>query len=148
MKALLKGVLLSCVLVMLTGCSNLAGAWHVVSIEPESAKEAFPMAGLCLKADHSFTACMECGGKMSGTYEYDAKSELLTFKSEKGKTRTYKACLCSETGQLIVRPAEEGKEWKAVLKRSECCKDKCDPKKCDPNKCKSQPPAKSSKCKT
>lgn len=126
MKRLLEGLLLACVLVTLTGCGGMVGHWQMDSIEPESARAEFAMSTLCLMKDGGFTACMDSGTTMTGTYDYDADADLITFKSDEGKQRTYKACVCGVTGNLLVESTQEDKVWKATMKRDKCaCGAKC-----------------------
>ena len=121
MNALLKGLLLSCVLVTLTGCGGMAGTWQMDSIEPASAQAAFPMTALCLNKDHTFTACMKCGTKVAGTWAYDEQAQLLSFKN--GKDRAYKARV--QGNKLLVESTEEGTIWAAEMKRGKSCGGTC-----------------------
>lgn len=120
MRKLLQGMVLSCVLVALTGCGGMAGHWTMASMEPESAKAEFPMVGLRLHDDGTFVACMESDSHFKGTWEYDADAQLLTFQSAEGKKRTYKASLGGLNNRLLVSSTEEGKDWKAEMKRGKC----------------------------
>ena len=156
MKRLLSGLLLSCVLMALTGCGGIAGTWKLDTIEPESAKANFDFGMLCLAKDGTYAACVDYGGGakcLKGTYTYDDDSNLLTFKTSQGKERAYKACLCGTSGKLFVCSADEGKVWKAAMTRFKCsgkcpgdcggtclsecgsAKGCCPPSKCDPKKC-------------
>ncbi|MFH1747724.1 MAG: hypothetical protein ABIG44_11870 [Planctomycetota bacterium] len=151
MRTFARGLALSAVLLLLTGCGGMAGQWAMHSITPESAKAEFALSGLCLNKDGTFVACMDCGTKINGTWDYNADDKLLTFKDDKGKARSYEACLCGTSGNLLVSSAEEGKDWKAAMERGKCCTacgcgskccggktcagKTCDVKTCDPKKC-------------
>ena len=130
MKMVLRGMLLTCVLVTLTGCGGISGHWTLDSIEPDSAQKAFPIARLCLHEDHTYAASMACGSKMNGTWEYDADAKLLTFTTAKGTKRVYEARVCGVGGKLLVKSTDASKEWKASMKRDKCHGDEenCDKK--------------------
>lgn len=117
MKALLAGLLFSCVLVALTGCGGMVGHWQMDSIEPESAKTEFAMSTLCLEKDGGFTAHLDSGTVMTGTWKYDADNKTLMLKSDDGVECSYKACLCGPGGSLLLESAQEGQAWKATMKR-------------------------------
>ena len=150
MRKLMYGMFLSVALMVLTGCSGVSGMWVMDSIEPESAKDQFPMSALCLHKDGTYAATMACGTKFTGTYTYDADAKQLAFKGDTGKECVYKACLCKKTDKLFVESTDETKGWVAAMKRGKCackCDGKCtcgdaDKKaccgsaKCEPEKCK------------
>ena len=139
MKTMLKGLLLSCVLVAVTGC-GVTGKWTMKSLSPESEKEHFNLQALCLMDDGTYMACAKEGEQckcLKGTYQYDAKAKTLTFKTD-SKERSYHAEVGCCGGQMKVTPAEKGEEWTALMKRvGSCPQDKCCPggKMCDPKTC-------------
>ena len=99
---------------------GFSGQWTLDSIEPDSAQKAFPIAKLCLHKDHTYIAGMGCGSNMNGTWEYDAGAKLLTFTTPKGTKRTYEACLCGKSGNLLIKSTDASKDWKASMKRGKC----------------------------
>ncbi len=144
MKIMVKALLLACVVAFLTGCGGVTGKWTLQSIKPESETARFNLQWMCLMDDGSYMAAAQEEGKsasLSGAYTYDAKTKLLTFKTD-GKERAYHADLLCPGGKLKVTPAEAGETWTATMKRGSCPKDKCcpsgkmcDPKTCDPKQC-------------
>jgi hypothetical protein len=153
MKTVAKTLLLSCVLVVVTGC-GIQGRWTLQSITPESEKAHFNLQCMCLMSDGSYMAAAQEEGKstcLKGTYTYDGKTKLLTFKTD-SKERAYHADLMCPGSKMKVTPAEAGESWTATMKRAgSCSKDKCccmgqmcGGKPCDPKKCpmnKSDQPA-------
>mgnify|MGYP000169368712 CR=1 FL=1 len=146
MKTLLQGLLGLGVVIALTGCGGMTGTWKMYSIEPQDAKGAFPLQTLCLHKDHTYCAYMACGTGINGKWEYDHQTKLITFIPEKGAQRCYKAWTDGMRNCLLVQSSEEGKEWKATMKRGKCdlpcCSKeaKCEPQKCQPQKCQPQKP--------
>ena len=145
MRTLLKGAFVASVLVALTGCGGMTGAWTMDTMTPNTEEKAFPLKTLCLHKDNTFCMHMACGKTMTGTWEYNDDAKLLNFVDAKGDKRSYKACLCGMSGKLEVQPTEAGENWKATMKRGKCACDKkaCEMKKCEPANCpsKKKPPA-------
>jgi hypothetical protein len=135
MKTLLKGLLLSCVALSLTGCGSVVGHWTMDSVTPASAQADFHLAVICMAKDGTYMCCAGPNERgHTGTYQYDAMTKMLTFKGADGKERSYKAEVTGDT--MKVMPAEKDKEWTAVMKRGECpCGKKCGGAACDPQKC-------------
>lgn len=143
MKTVVKALLLSCAVAVLTGC-GVQGKWTLQSIQPESEKARFNLQWMCLMDDGSYMAAAQEEGKsacLGGTYTYDGKTKTLTFKTD-GKERAYHADLVCPGGKMKVTPAEGGESWTATMKRSSCPKDKCccsgqmcGGKMCDPKQC-------------
>jgi hypothetical protein len=143
MKTVVKALLLSCVVAILSGC-GVTGKWTLQSIKPESEKARFNLQCMCLMSDGSYMAAAQEEGKsecLKGTYTYDAKTKLLTFKTD-GKERAYHAQLMCPGTTLKVTPAEAGETWTATMKHSACSKDKycccgqaCGGKMCNPKQC-------------
>ncbi len=109
-------------LVAVTGCSSLSGTWTVKEIVPPSEKGKFEMGKITFHSDGKFTAEVTYGGKVKevkGTYTYDAKEELVTFKGEDNKERTYhlaKVCQCAMCKcNLQVWNVGAQKDWVATL---------------------------------
>jgi hypothetical protein len=130
MKRVLSAALLSCALVVLTGCGGIAGHWTLRSIEPESAQGEFQFGWLCLADDGGYRAEATYGGEtkvLDGTYEYDKSTKMLKFVAGQGMERTYKADIQCPGSTMKVSSTEEGKDWTATMKRC-----KCDPAKCKP----------------
>jgi hypothetical protein len=138
MKTVVKALLLSCVVAILTGC-GVTGKWTLQSVKPESEKAPFNLQWMCLMDDGSYMAAAQEEGKstcLSGTYTYDGKTKLLTLKTD-GKERAYHAKLGCPGTVLKITPAEAGETWTATMKHSACPKDKCccGGKMCDPKRC-------------
>ena len=144
MKTVVKTLLLSCVLVVVTGC-GVNGKWTLQSITPEAERARFNLQWMCLMDDGSYMAAAQEEGKstcLAGTYTYDGKSKLLTFRTN-GKERAYHADLMCPGGKMKVTSAEAGETWTATMKRTGSCpKDKCccagqmcGGKMCDPKQC-------------
>lgn len=127
MKTMLKGLLLSCVLVAVTGC-GVTGKWTMKSLSPESEKKQFNLECLCLMKDGTYMAMAQEEGQnkyLKGTYVYDAEAKLLTFKTD-SKERVYNAQVVGLGCEMKVTPTEKGQEWTAIMKHSGACsKDKC-----------------------
>jgi hypothetical protein len=122
MKALLKGLLLSCVLLALTGCNGVTGRWTIDTVEPPAAKVHVPITAFCLMSDGTYCACKMEGDKCTptkGTYKFDQPGKQLTFTPSEGKERVYKAELVD--AKLKVWSEEKGKEWTAMLVHGKCC---------------------------
>jgi hypothetical protein len=135
-----------CALMLLTGCTSMTGHWTMVSVTPESAKDAFDLRCMSLNDDGTYLAYAAHHNKteqMNGTYKYDQATKTLTFTGTKGKERKYHVDLISLGGEMKVSGGEKGKEWTAVMKRCKACPtDQCvavkkgrDPKQSDPKAC-------------
>ena len=137
MREALKGLLLSGVLLALTGCGGMTGYWKFDSIEPQAAQGDFRISELCLNDDGTYCAETSYGGTTkcaAGTYEYDKTTRMLTFKSSAGAEHRYKAEMCCAGSGLKIWSAEEDQDWTARMVRTKGCT--CGGKACDPSKCK------------
>ncbi len=127
MKTALKGLLLACIVLSLTGCATgVTGHWTLASFKPEAEKGNFQLGSMCLEPDGKYAANAAEGGKteaMTGTYTYDKSTNALTFAMPGGKQRTYNAEL---VGSDEMQVSEHGKDWVATMKRDH----KCDGKQC------------------
>jgi hypothetical protein len=134
MRTMMKGLFLSALLVVLTGC-GISGKWTLQSVTPDTAKGQCPIKALCLNDDGTYVACTQAPGQDKGacgkgTYSYDKGTKVLAFKADDGKEFKYTANLMCPGGEMKITGGEKGKEWTAVMKRGEC-KDECgEAKKC------------------
>lgn len=134
MKVMLKGMFLSCALLMLTGCANMYGTWAVDSVEPEAAAKNFEFAKVTLNEDGTYVAEVTYDEKTRESKgEYTYEDGKLTFKGQGGHDRTYDATFCGMCNKLIVKGEEHGEAWEATMKKVKCCSDcgdKCE-ESCD-----------------
>jgi hypothetical protein len=149
MKAAVKVLVLTCVVLVMTGC-GVNAKWTLKSITPESAREHFDLQMICLMNDGHYMMRSEMKGAIeqkTGTYEFDRKAEKLTFKGDDGVTREYGAKLLCPGSELKVWSVGTDSEFTAILKHAgacpkECC---CQPKTCNPEACKKPCPEKAEK---
>ena len=126
MKSIARALLGTGLLALLTGC-GVTGHWRIHSIEPEAAKQHFQIHWMTLSDDGTYKACGMEGGQhklLTGTYTYDAKEKVLTFKTD-GKTRSYHAEVVGMGDELKVTGGQKGKEWCAIMKKACQCKGEC-----------------------
>ena len=117
MSRLCTGMIACVALAGLTGC-GINGKWKLDSIDPASARGHFRLAAVTLNSDGTYVAESEYDGKKEtshGKYEY--KDDTLTFKPEKGESRTYHAELIKMCSQMRVKSASEHGDVVAIMKR-------------------------------
>ncbi len=109
-------------LVAVVGCSSLQGTWTVREVVPPAERGKFEMGKITFHSGGKFSAEVSYQGKsrqMKGTYTYDPKEELVTFKGEDNQERTYhlaKVCGCGMCpSTLQVWNVGPQKEWVATL---------------------------------
>ncbi len=133
MKTCAKVLLLSTLLVALTGCASWSGKWTFQSIKPESAREAFHLDGMCLMNDGTYKA-WAADKTFTGTWKHDQAAKTLTFVTE-GKERVYNAKLLCPGCRMKLWGQMNNQEWTAVMKRSGSCPKNCCEKCCAKCKC-------------
>ncbi len=118
MRAAWRLALLSLSIVAVGGC-GLAGTWKVDDFVPYSVKKNFEIGQITFRTDGTYVADMSYSGRekeSKGTYTYDAKTQMLTFKSGEGKTREYQALLHGD--HLHMWNTGVHKEWMVFLART------------------------------
>lgn len=117
MKNLLKGLLLSVAMLVLTGC-GVTGDWTLHTITPEEARQHYELASVTLNDDGTYTAnATRAGREVTSTGTYTFENGKLSFSSDAGKTRTYDARLILCGCKMVVKTTVEGEEVKAIMKR-------------------------------
>ena len=121
MKPMWRLSLLSVAFVVLTGCTSVTGRWTLDTIDPEGAREAFPLSSVTLHDDGTYVATMPRGEKMvSSQGEYTFEKSKLHFVNERGDERTYTAKLVALGSKMEVHSEMDGEPVTAVMKRSKC----------------------------
>ncbi len=121
MKNVAAYVIVTVVAVLCSGCAGLRGTWKLAQIVPADAAGEYQMARVTFNPDGTFTAEVHDGETtraISGTFEFDRENEKLTFATDDGKPRTYRAQMCQTCdGLLIVWNDGPQKRWEAKMMR-------------------------------
>ncbi len=123
MRNLLRAMLLACVLVAVSGC-GINGCWTLESIKPETAKANFEYTTICLSKSGDYCAAVKTDDevkRLTGTYKFDRAAQTLSFSTEGGPERVYKAQLMCPGSKLKVWGDTPVHEWTATMKRGTCC---------------------------
>jgi hypothetical protein len=113
-----KTLLLSGMLLVLTGCSSVAGKWTLQSVTPEAAADRYAVAEMVLRDDGSFCALAKKGGQdVTSTGQYTFENNKLSLTTTEGKTRAYDAKLIALGSKLEVKASHHGEEVTAIMNR-------------------------------
>lgn len=115
-KCLIACGLLAC---CLTGC-GIAGRWELCGMNPESARRGFEFGSIVLRGDGTYAASIDEGKgrrETTGRYTFDSSAERITFTSDAGAARTYRAHLAHGGNELHIFDGGDKPAWSAALHR-------------------------------
>jgi len=106
---------------VLAGCSSVVGQWSLKEVEPTAAQRDVQYRTLTLQKNGTFYAEANEGEikTVSGTYDYNAKTDTITFREHDREQNTYDAQLKDGGQELQLLSFWEGRKLKAIYEKEE-----------------------------